>query len=211
MMEFRVWSLWEQMWTAKRCSDDSKIFFIFGNLFLVMADIHLFLFYPTGSQNNGKHKWEEAEVLAVERQMMRLIQGHKVPQKNDCIQCLEAEPEALRNRSWKGVKDYVRNRITALKRQSGASRATSTNSNLPGQVEPQQSTGQFWMNLFVQFCPPTFFVLHHLTTLCSSLSFIQSSLLQRCESFYPLGWNIDWYFIFSVFMVHGGAFRRRGQ
>lgn len=152
MMEFRVWSLWEQMWTAKRCSDDSKIFFIFGNLFLVMADIHLFLFYPTGSQNNGKHKWEEAEVLAVERQMMRLIQGHKVPQKNDCIQCLEAEPEALRNRSWKGVKDYVRNRITALKRQSGASRATSTNSNLPGQVEPQQSTGhfqQFWTWYFV--------------------------------------------------------------
>ncbi|XP_022608499.1 uncharacterized protein LOC111227338 isoform X1 [Seriola dumerili] len=92
-----------------------------------------------GSQNKGKHKWEEAEVLAVERHMMRFIQGHKVPQKNDCIQCLEAEPKALRTRSWKGVKDYVRNRITALKRQSG----TSSNSNRPGQVEPQQSTGHF--------------------------------------------------------------------
>lgn len=71
-----------------------------------------------GSQNNGKHKWEEEEVLAVERHLMPLIQGHKVPQKNDCIQCLEAEPEALKTRSWRGVKDYVRNRITALKRQS---------------------------------------------------------------------------------------------
>ncbi|TDH13103.1 hypothetical protein EPR50_G00054370 [Perca flavescens] len=80
-----------------------------------------------GSQNNGKQKWEEAEILAVERHMMALIEGHKVPQKSDCIQCLEAEPEALRSRSWKGVKDYVRNRITALKRQSGTSKATSTN------------------------------------------------------------------------------------
>ncbi|XP_071339879.1 uncharacterized protein [Trachinotus anak] len=92
-----------------------------------------------GSQNKSKHKWEEAEVRAVERHMMRFIQGHKVPQKNDCIQCLEAEPKALRMRSWKGVKDYVRNRITALKRQSG----TSTNSNRMEQVEPQQSNGHF--------------------------------------------------------------------
>lgn len=95
--------------------------------YLVMAELHSFLFYHAGSQNNGKQKWEEAEILAVERHMMALIEGHKVPQKSDCIQCLEAEPEALRSRSWKGVKDYVRNRITALKRQSGTSKATSTN------------------------------------------------------------------------------------
>ncbi|XP_042276988.1 uncharacterized protein LOC121903728 isoform X1 [Thunnus maccoyii] len=95
-----------------------------------------------GSQNQGKHKWEDAEVCAVERHMMRFIQGHKVPQKNDCLQCLEAEPKALRTRSWKGVKDFVRNRITALKRQSGTSQALSTNSNWPGQVEPQR-TGHF--------------------------------------------------------------------
>lgn len=50
--------------------------------------------------------------------MKHFIKAHRVPQKNDCIQCLEAEPTALRIRSWKGVKDYVRNRITALKRQS---------------------------------------------------------------------------------------------
>ncbi|XP_068166560.1 uncharacterized protein [Antennarius striatus] len=67
------------------------------------------------TQNTGKHKWQEAEVQAVEKHMMRFIQKHKVPQKDDCIQCLTAEPEALRNRSWKGVKDYIRNRITSLK------------------------------------------------------------------------------------------------
>ncbi|XP_062273493.1 uncharacterized protein LOC133979074 isoform X2 [Scomber scombrus] len=95
-----------------------------------------------GSHSQCKHKWEEAEVCAVERHMMRFIQGHKVPQKNDCIQCLEAEPKALRTRSWKGVKDYVRNRITALKRQSGTYQTLSTNSNWPGQMEPQR-TGHF--------------------------------------------------------------------
>ncbi|XP_049906930.1 uncharacterized protein LOC126394263 [Epinephelus moara] len=54
-----------------------------------------------GFQNQGKHKWEEAEVCAVERHLMRLIQEHKLPQKNDCVQCLEAEPEALKTRTWK--------------------------------------------------------------------------------------------------------------
>lgn len=53
----------------------------------------------------------------MEKHLMRFIKGQIVPQKVDCVQCLEAEPGALRNRSWRGVKDYVRNRITAA--QSG--------------------------------------------------------------------------------------------
>ncbi|XP_042344430.1 uncharacterized protein LOC121944638 isoform X2 [Plectropomus leopardus] len=76
-----------------------------------------------GSQNQGKHKWEEAEIQAVEKHLMPLIKAHKVPQKEDCVKCLEAESKALKNRSWKGVKDYVRNRITALKRQGKTSKA----------------------------------------------------------------------------------------
>lgn len=50
---------------------------------------------------------------------MRFIKRQKVPQKKDCMACLEAEPQALRTRSWRGVKDYVRNRITALSLRSG--------------------------------------------------------------------------------------------
>lgn len=46
---------------------------------------------------------------------MRFIKRQKVPQKKDCMACLEAEPQALRTRSWRGVKDYVRNRITSLR------------------------------------------------------------------------------------------------
>lgn len=60
---------------------------------------------------------------------MRFIKERITPQKIDCVRCLDAEPAALRNRSWKGVKDYIRNRITAL--QSGRKRrdpAASTSS-----------------------------------------------------------------------------------
>nr|XP_020444130.1 uncharacterized protein LOC109953088 [Monopterus albus]XP_020444131.1 uncharacterized protein LOC109953088 [Monopterus albus]XP_020444133.1 uncharacterized protein LOC109953088 [Monopterus albus] len=95
------------------------------------------------SQNKDRHKWEEAEVHAVERHMMCFIQEHKVPQKNDCVYCIEAEPGALRNRSWRGVKDYVRNRITTLKRQSSSSQDSSTKSYMVMQAEPQPSTGYF--------------------------------------------------------------------
>lgn len=57
---------------------------------------------------------------AVEQHLMEFIRKHRVPQKYDCLQCLDAEPRALRARSWKAVKDYVRNRITTLRRQSGS-------------------------------------------------------------------------------------------
>lgn len=96
------------------------------------------------SQKNGKQKWDETEVHAVERHMMPFIQGHKVPQKLDCIQCLEAEPEALRTRAWKGVKDYVRNRITALKREE----SRSALKNLPPTNWTSQDTsGDYYQQL----------------------------------------------------------------
>lgn len=96
-------------------------------------------------QKNGKQKWDEAEVRAVERHMMHFIQGQKVPQKFDCIQCLDAEPDALRTRSWKGVKDYVRNRITALKREESRSstKTLPSTSNWP----PQDGSGGYYQQL----------------------------------------------------------------
>ncbi|XP_058491567.1 uncharacterized protein LOC131463693 [Solea solea] len=94
----------------------------------------------TEVQHKGHHKWEEAEVRAVERHMMQFILEHKVPQKNDCVQCLEAEPKALSTRSWKGVKDYVRNRITALKRESGIFQVSPGNGKRARQVEPEQNS-----------------------------------------------------------------------
>ncbi|KAL3975390.1 hypothetical protein ACER0C_021276 [Sarotherodon galilaeus] len=90
-----------------------------------------------------KHTWEEAEVHAVERHMMSFIQGHKVPQKDDCIGCLDAEPRALRNRTWKGVKDYVRNRITTLQRQSDCFQDSPKSRKRPRKSAGQQSTPHY--------------------------------------------------------------------
>ncbi|KAM9743331.1 uncharacterized protein ACNS7B_010867 isoform 2-T2 [Menidia menidia] len=90
------------------------------------------------SHHRAKLKWEEEEVRAVERHLMRLIREGRVPQKSDCVRCLEAEPRALRTRSWRGIKDYVRNRITTLQRQEGSLRKPSNCSKR--QEEPRQRT-----------------------------------------------------------------------
>ncbi|XP_067242543.1 uncharacterized protein [Chanodichthys erythropterus] len=72
-----------------------------------------------GSSNAPKKKWEDNEVKAVERHMMEFIKTCKFPGKQDCERCIHAEPEALKQRTWTGVKNYVRNRITTLKRKGG--------------------------------------------------------------------------------------------
>uniref|UniRef100_A0A1A7YM80 Uncharacterized protein n=2 Tax=Iconisemion striatum TaxID=60296 RepID=A0A1A7YM80_9TELE len=96
--------------------------------------------YGKALQFKTKPKWDEAEVRAVEKHLMRFIQEHKLPQKDDCVRCLEAEPRALRNRSWKGLKDYVRNRITALQRESGTSRKSSKTRKRHRLKRPQKSS-----------------------------------------------------------------------
>nr|XP_015815960.2 uncharacterized protein LOC107386223 [Nothobranchius furzeri] len=93
-----------------------------------------------GLNQKVKHKWDEEEIRAVEEHLMHFIRTQKVPQKDDCVLCLEAEPDALRNRSWKGIKDYVRNRITTLQRQSGS----STNSAKYYTLQTAKTTADFW-------------------------------------------------------------------
>ncbi|XP_073727924.1 uncharacterized protein [Misgurnus anguillicaudatus] len=72
-----------------------------------------------GSSIPPKRNWEEVEVKAVEKHLMKFIKTCKVPGKQDCERCIQAEPEALKERTWTGVKNYVRNRITTLKKQGG--------------------------------------------------------------------------------------------
>ncbi|XP_054895814.1 uncharacterized protein LOC129366153 isoform X2 [Poeciliopsis prolifica] len=94
-----------------------------------------------GLQKKSKHMWNEAEVQAVEKHLMNFITKQKIPQKDDCVRCLDAEPHALKNRCWKGVKDYVRNRITSLQRQSG-SLGTASKTKRSRQGQPHKSSGQ---------------------------------------------------------------------
>lgn len=58
------------------------------------------------------------ETRAVEKTLKSFIESGKVPGKADCVSCIEASPKELENRTWKAVKYYVKNKITALKRNS---------------------------------------------------------------------------------------------
>lgn len=49
---------------------------------------------------------------------MAFMYSGKVPGKWECIACIKASPEALKERSWTAVKFYVKNRITAIQRES---------------------------------------------------------------------------------------------
>ncbi|XP_059406406.1 uncharacterized protein LOC132141148 isoform X2 [Carassius carassius] len=69
-----------------------------------------------GQTTHKKNPWQQTEVQAVERHMMRFITSFTVPGKTDCEKCLKAEPEALKNRDWKNVKFFIYNRITAYKK-----------------------------------------------------------------------------------------------
>uniref|UniRef100_A0A9J7ZFM4 SET domain-containing protein n=2 Tax=Cyprinus carpio carpio TaxID=630221 RepID=A0A9J7ZFM4_CYPCA len=69
-----------------------------------------------GQTTHKKNPWQQTEVQAVERHMMRFITSFTVPGKSDCEKCLKAEPEALKNRDWKNVKFFIYNRITAYKK-----------------------------------------------------------------------------------------------
>ncbi|KAK7485783.1 hypothetical protein BaRGS_00022964 [Batillaria attramentaria] len=71
------------------------------------------------SSSNPRQKWSTAEVQAVERHLSKYIMTGTLPGKKDIIDCLEAE-KALEGRTWHLVKNYIRNRITAGKRQAKA-------------------------------------------------------------------------------------------
>jgi hypothetical protein len=48
----------------------------------------------------------------------KFIEKFVVPGKNYCISCINANPEALKERDWRAVKFHVKNKITALKRKA---------------------------------------------------------------------------------------------
>jgi len=84
-----------------------------------MCNENLLFNYFIGSSNAPKKKCEDSEVKALERHMIKFIKTCKVPGKQDCERCIHAEPESLKQRTWTGVKNYLRNRIMTLKRKGG--------------------------------------------------------------------------------------------
>ncbi|XP_049905141.1 uncharacterized protein LOC126393210 isoform X3 [Epinephelus moara] len=72
-----------------------------------------------GRRPTVKKPWTKEETSAVERSMSKkFIEKFVVPGKNDCIACINANLEALKERDWRAVKFHVKNKITALKRKA---------------------------------------------------------------------------------------------
>ncbi|GAA6095051.1 uncharacterized protein LOC121524186 [Tachysurus ichikawai] len=70
-----------------------------------------------GKQTVIKRSWAPEECSAVERHLRLFLLMNEVPGKEDCQQCIAAEPEALGSRDWKAVKYFVKNRIASHRRK----------------------------------------------------------------------------------------------
>ncbi|PIK40837.1 hypothetical protein BSL78_22310 [Apostichopus japonicus] len=66
--------------------------------------------YEEKRKTPTRKKWTELERTAVLKHLHSFIEKRKLPGKREIDKCLEAE-KCLRNRSWKNVKDFVRNHI----------------------------------------------------------------------------------------------------
>lgn len=74
--------------------------------------------FRVGRRATIKKPWTIEEKSAVEKSMSKkFIERFVVPGKNDCTACIKENPEVLKERDWRAVKFYVKNRIAALKRK----------------------------------------------------------------------------------------------
>ncbi|XP_065140476.1 uncharacterized protein [Paramisgurnus dabryanus] len=71
----------------------------------------------SGLSKCPKRKWTEEEVKAVENKLLDCITSGRLPGIRQCEDCIRSAPELLKNRTWKSVKFYVKNRITAFRRE----------------------------------------------------------------------------------------------
>lgn len=66
-----------------------------------------------------KRLWSEEEKTAVHKHLGDFIKERRVPGKEDCVKTIKNE-KILGQRSWKVLKNFVRNTIVALNRRSAA-------------------------------------------------------------------------------------------
>ena len=58
-----------------------------------------------------KRAWSTQERVAVETHLKKFIIQGVLPGKKNIEKCIEMEQEILKNRTWRNVKDYCRNKI----------------------------------------------------------------------------------------------------
>ncbi|KAK0151334.1 Histone-lysine N-methyltransferase set-1 [Merluccius polli] len=71
-----------------------------------------------GSRRAKKKAWSKVEVAAVMRHFKDLIRKGKPASKNECSHCKQVEDPALTHRTVQNIRDFVRNRGIAAKRQA---------------------------------------------------------------------------------------------
>ncbi|XP_055727828.1 uncharacterized protein LOC129816888 isoform X1 [Salvelinus fontinalis] len=101
---------------------------------------------PVGTGSVGTDKvatvwkqrmWSDAAKAAVNRQMGHFISMMEVPGKRDCEVCLHNEP-ALRDRTWRDIKNYVHNTVKSIKRKNGLTRLDPTKQTKKGAARKQK-------------------------------------------------------------------------
>ncbi|XP_028292074.1 uncharacterized protein LOC114455202 isoform X5 [Gouania willdenowi] len=70
------------------------------------------------TESSKRRSWTPLEVRAVEKTLKLFLDSGKVPGKADCVDCIKASPQELKTRTWKAVKYYIKNQITAVQRES---------------------------------------------------------------------------------------------
>ncbi|XP_014020241.2 uncharacterized protein isoform X2 [Salmo salar] len=83
--------------------------------------------------------WSDAAKAAVNRQMGHFISMMEVPGKRDCEVCLHNEP-ALRDRTWRDIKNYVHNTVKSIKRKNGLTRVDPTKQTKKGLAKKEKET-----------------------------------------------------------------------
>ncbi|CDQ60589.1 unnamed protein product [Oncorhynchus mykiss] len=98
---------------------------------------------PVGTGKSGtvwkQRMWSDAAKAAVNRQMGHFISMMEVPGKRDCEVCLHNEP-ALRDRTWRDIKNYVHNTVKSIKRKNGLTRVDPTKQTKKGLAKKEKET-----------------------------------------------------------------------
>ena len=78
----------------------------------------MFLFHLDGRKTVKKKQWTKEESAAVQRNMSFFLKKLKVPKKHECTACIDAEPEALKDRDWRAVKFFIKNQISTMRKKA---------------------------------------------------------------------------------------------
>uniref|UniRef100_A0AAZ3PD65 Chromo domain-containing protein n=1 Tax=Oncorhynchus tshawytscha TaxID=74940 RepID=A0AAZ3PD65_ONCTS len=98
---------------------------------------------PEGTGKVGtvwkRRPWSDAAKAAVKRQLGHFISLMEVPGKRDCEVCLHNEP-AVRDRTWRDIKNYVHNTVKSIKRKKGLTRVDPTQQTKKGAAKKEKET-----------------------------------------------------------------------